>query len=96
MQTVDRVVFNKLMRASIMTYLRFNIRGNASQGFNLSHHEKIEVSEAQDLMTYCEDVSHIKDQITVEHFSTPEEYNICKSSKIFRDDTGCHFVIKPE
>ena len=77
-----------------MTYLKFNIQGNASQGFNLSGQEKIDTSEAKDLMTYCEDVSHIKDQITMEHFSTPEEYNMCKSSKIFRDDTGCHFIIK--
>jgi hypothetical protein len=76
-----------------MSYLKFDIRGNASQGFNLSNREEINPNEAKDLMSYCEDVSSIKDKITKEHFSNPEEYNLYENSKIFKDDTGYHFII---
>ncbi len=76
-----------------MTFTKFEIRGNASQGFALSNREQIKTSEAQDLMTYCEDVSSIKDMITKEYFSNPSDYDIYKNSKIFRDDTGYHFII---
>jgi hypothetical protein len=76
-----------------MSYLKFDIRGNVKQGFNLSNREEIDPTEANDLMIYCEDVSSIKDKITKEHFQKTEDYDLYKNSKIFRDDTGYHFII---